>query len=137
MKIPSYKRLYKTDYDKESQPLVEQISGSVNNGFDVVYEALNGKLTFNDNFLGTIKSFTVTVGANGVPTQSTIINFDFNGRVAGVLPINSVNLVNSNIYPTSGINVGFTATTSSITINNVAGIQPNQPYQITIIILGI
>lgn len=137
MKIPSYKRLYKTDYDAEDQALVEQISGSVNNGFDVVYEALNGKLTFGDNFLGTLKSFTVTVDSSGTPIGPTTVNFNFNGRVGGVLVINAVNLVNSNIYPTSGVNVAFTASTSSITINNVGGIQANQPYQISIIIIGI
>ena len=49
MKLPSFRRILEQDYKPDDQDLVKTLASSLNYGIEVLYDALNGKLTFRDN----------------------------------------------------------------------------------------
>ena len=51
MKLPLFRRLFKTDFKQEFQELVDQLSVSINVGIENLYDALNRKLSLRDNKL--------------------------------------------------------------------------------------
>jgi len=73
MKLGSFKRLMKQDYDSTFQPLVEKLSFSINSAIESLFDALNKKLTLKDNFSATVKTFDVRVDATGAPQAITFI----------------------------------------------------------------
>ena len=71
MRLPSWKQIISTDYAKQFQSLVAQLSLSLNNGVNVLYNALNNNLTIRDNFLATVADVVVQVDSTGKPTQAS------------------------------------------------------------------
>lgn len=136
MNLQSYKRIYKQDFQQEDQNLVEKLSYSINSGFDIVYEALNKRLTFDDNFNSNIVTFNVTVNATGVPTLNGVFRTSVSGSITGLVVIKAVNQTNNKIYPTSSPFISFTQNSSNVTINNITGLQAANSYQITVLIIG-
>lgn len=133
MLIPSFKRLISSDFPKEFQKLVDQLSLSLNNGITVLYTALNNNLTIRDNLLGTIQDVLVTVDANGKPIQTTAFKLNSTARVDLVMVGLALNQVNSNVYPTSGVLVSGTQSDNIYTIANVSGLQAGQQYSLRIV----
>jgi uncharacterized protein YycO len=134
-RIPSYRRLYEQDFPEEQRELIQQLSVSINAGFEVLYEQLNGKLTFQDNLSSTVKTFTVQVDASGKPTTKTVIKKTTTDKALGLLVVRADNVTNSSTYPTSGIFITFTETVDSLIINHITGIQADNLYSISIIAL--
>ena len=100
MLLAGYRRINKTDYAPDNQDLVEQLATSINYGFDTLFEALNGKLDFKNNFASTITEFTVSVDSDGVPLQKTQFKLkDGQMNVEGLVVLN----VSVNEYPTGGV----------------------------------
>ena len=136
MKLPSFKRLYDSDFAKESQQIVSQLAVTINQGFEVLYNALNKRLTFEDNFQCTVKNVTVIVNSSGIPTPSVSFNLDTivaNLSVTGLIVVDVENLTNPSGYPTSGVTVSWTQTQSGVSINHVTGLIPNNTYQLRVI----
>src|SRR6478736_3780426 len=100
MKLNSYKRIISTDYPTDDQKLIEQLGATVNDGISALYFVLSNRLTFEDNFLATVKEVDVTTGATGVPLNRTSILLNNNNVVKGVLVIAAVNKTNAATYPT-------------------------------------
>lgn len=137
MNIPSYRRLFKQDFDSKDQPLVERLSYTINIGFETLYQALSNRLSFNDNFNANVKTFQVQVDANGDPVGSNLgFSTTISGNVVGILVINARNLKDSNTYPTTAPFVSFTGSSGSIKINNITGLQANTLYSLTVIAFG-
>lgn len=135
-RLPSLKRIYKADYPKEFQSLVDNLSLTINNGFDNLYNALNNRLTIRDNFLGSVKDVIVSVDSNGIPTSSTQFTVSSNGAIEGLQVIQAINLTNSIVYPTGGIFISYTQNGNSITINHVTGLPVNNQFSLRIIAYG-
>ena len=131
-KLPSFRRLYEQDYPEQYQDLIKQLAVSVNYGFEPLYELLNGKLTLLDNTASLIRDINVEVDTNGKPKAKTIIRKNGTDRFQGFMVIKTVNLTNSNVYPTSGVAVSYTETTDSIVIDNVAGLPANNLFTLTL-----
>lgn len=131
-KLPSFRRLYEQDYPEEFQDLIRQLAVSVNYGFEPIYELLNGKLTFSDNTSSLIRDISVEVDATGKPKAKTIIRKNGTERFQGFMVIKTVNLTNSNVYPTSGVAITYTETTDSIIIDNVAGLPADNLFNLTL-----
>lgn len=74
MKLPNFKRLTTNDFEEQDKKFVEQLGFCMNDGFQNLYDALNKKLTIDDNFLGALKDVDVRVDANGTPLVSTFVN---------------------------------------------------------------
>lgn len=131
-KLPSFRRLYEQDYPEQYQDLIKQLAVSVNYGFEPIYELLNGKLTLSDNTASLIRDISVEVDANGKPKAKTVIRKNGTERFQGFMVIKTVNLTNSNVYPTSGVAITYTETTDSIVIDNVAGLPADNLFTLTL-----
>ena len=132
-KLPNFKRLYEQDYPTEYHELVRTLASSLNYGIEVLYDLLNGKLTFKDNIASTIKELDVQVDANGKPTSSTVIKKSTTDRIEGLLVIKAENLSNSTVYPTGAVFISYTETDQQIIINNIKGLQANSLYRVKVL----
>jgi hypothetical protein len=137
MKLPSYRRIIKTDYSDDYQALVEKLAVSINNGFDTIYEALNKKLNFTDNISSTISQFTVTVDESGVPSKKTQFKLDKNQEtVSGLIVIDCYQEKNTTIPPPSAVFVNFVKSENNILINNIKGLTENTSYVIKVLAIN-
>ena len=135
MKLPSFRRIIKNDYDEKYQTLVETLSVSINYGIDSVYEALNKKISLKYNMLATTKDVTVQVDSSGKPVQTAGFKLDFSNKVAGVFVGKADNITNSNSYPNS-VFVNWTQNGDFLQINNISGLESGSTYKLRIIAFG-
>ena len=136
-KLAGYRRLIKTDFAQEYQPLIEQIAVSVNNGFDTIFNALNGKLNFSDNILSTIAEFKVTVSEDGTPQQSTQFKLDRNqSNLIGLIVLSVSGADNPSLRATSGLAIAYTPNSGVVTINNIKGLEAGKAYNVKVLALS-
>lgn len=128
MKLSNYKRIISTDFDEKDQPLVEKMGRNLNDGIDNLYFALNNKLTFEDNFLCTVKDLEVTVDASGNPTTRTSILLGTTNTVKGTQVISTVNKTSATGYPTGCPFISYTQNGNTLFIDNITGLLPNNRY---------
>ena len=136
MKLQNYRRLLKTDFSQDDQKLIEQIGESVNPGIEILYQALNKRLTIGDNLQATERDVEVRVNASGNPINSTFANSDFNSPVRNVFVGKVENLTNSSVYPTASPFISWSNTTSGIQINNITGLPTGNTFRLRIILFG-
>lgn len=133
MLLPTFKRIISSDFPKEFQKLVDQLSLSLNNGITVLYTALANNLTIRQNLSATVSDVLVTVDANGKPTQTTAFKLNSTAKVDMVMVGLALNQVNSTVYPSGGVFVSGVQADNIYTINNVTGLQPNTQYSLRIV----
>jgi len=136
MKIENFKRLYKNDYNQEFQSMIDSLSFTINPGFEVIYTALNKRLTFNDNFNSTLATVDIKVDANGIPVGNNSFSTSIYGPVIGVFIIRAANQTNANMFPTAQPFVSFTQNQNNVVINHISGLQPDNIYSLTVVALG-
>lgn len=136
MKLPSFKRLYSNDYPDDQKSLIDKLSFIINNGIEVLYDALNNKLTFEDNFSSTVAEFLVSVDINGTPKSKTSIKLSTTNKVNGLLVVSAVDVNNNNLYPPGSPFVSFTASSNTLIVNNVKGLTPNRTYRLKVVVLN-
>jgi hypothetical protein len=137
MKLPSYRRIFKTDYAEEYQSLVEKLAVSINYGFDTLYDALNQKLNFQDNIASTIAEFSVTVDGDGKPTQKTQFKLNSSqSTVQGIIVLNCYGSKDTTVLPYGGIFVSFEKNEKFVNINNIKGLTANIPYTIKLLAIS-
>lgn len=128
MKLPSFKRLFTQDYPKENQKLIDTLSVSLNNGIEVLYNALNGEITLRDNIKGTVKDIVVVVNSSGTPLQTAAFTLNSTSKIDAVVVGIALNQTNTTVYPTSQPFISGSQAGTIFTINNISGLQPNQQY---------
>jgi len=137
MKLPSYKRIITQDYNPDDQELIEQLGGNINDSFNLLYSALNKRLTFGDNLSSTIRDVEIIVDSNGKPINDVSFRLDvLNTPVIGCFCIRALNLTNSNVYPTGSPWISFIQNENQIRVLNVTNLQPNNRYSLKIIALN-
>jgi hypothetical protein len=137
MKLPSFRRIITQDFKKEFQELMEQLGSNINDGFNVVYTALNKRLTFTDNIACTVKTITVTVDSSGNPQEFSQFNLDIqNTPVLGVVVISAQNLTNPAVYPSSAVWISYSQDGNRIIINNIKGLQADNVYSLRVIAIN-
>lgn len=134
MKLPNFRRLFKNDFKEEFQGLVDQLSVSINVGMESLYEALNKKLTFKDNFSCTVKDITVKVDSTGKPKSPITLPLDFYGKIDGVIVLYALNNTSSARYVSGGVHVSWTQTETGLSISNIAGLYADDEYSLRIVI---
>lgn len=137
MRLPSFKRIFKADYQEEFQQLIETLSYNINSGFEAIYEAINKRLTLRDNILCSVKDVELQVNSEGIPLLPVNVPLDMTNRIDGVVVLKAENIINITTYPTSGVFVNYTQTESGITINHVTGLQASTRYRLRIVAFGI
>lgn len=136
MKLPGFKRLLSNDFPQDQRSLIDKLSFSLNNGIEAIYDALNKKLTFKDNFFATEKDIDIIVDSNGTPKNTTFIGTDFGGQVRNVLVGKAENLTVSSNYPTGSVWISWEGTTNGIQVVNVRGLVPNNSYRLRVLMFG-
>jgi hypothetical protein len=136
MKLKSYSRLNTSDYPEDQQPIVEKMGGQVNSAFDPVYSALSNRLTFEDNFLCTVKDVEVSVGANGVPLTRTSFSLNNNLPVTGVIILNVTNKTTAGAFPTAAPFMSFSQNGTVLYIDHMFGLVPSARYVIRVLALN-
>lgn len=132
-KLPAYKRIYYNDFAKEAQETIEQLSYTVNNAFEGIFNSLNKNINIRDNLAVSVRDVTVNVDANGVPLSTLTFGVDNNNPIDGILVIRALNQTNNNVFPTGGIFITYSQTGTKITINNITGLLPNNTFLVRVI----
>lgn len=133
MKLPSFKRIIKSDYEETYQKLIETLSFSINTGIETIYQALNKSISLKDNIACTVKEIDVQVKENGEPTTKISFSLENTNRILGVFVLNAINTKTPSVLPTSGIFVSFYQENKNIIISNIKGLPVNQPFTLTIV----
>jgi hypothetical protein len=132
-KLSSYRRIITNDFDKDDKKLVEKLSSPLNDSFNELYFAANGRLGLRDNIYCTVKDLDIIVDANGNPTQITSFNLDKTGTVLGCQVLYAANQVNTATYPTGQPFISFVQNGANLIINNITSLQANQRYIIRVV----
>lgn len=135
-KLKSYARINTADYTDEQQPLVEQLGLQINTGFEPVYSALSNRLTFEENFLCTVREVEMTLAASGIPLNRTSIILDNNLPVKSVLTLSVVNKTSASVFPTGAPFISFTQNGTTLFIDHITGLVPNNRYVVRILALN-
>lgn len=136
MRLPNYKRFLKTDFETDYHNLIDKLSFSINNGIEVLYNALNRNISLKDNIYGTYRDLDIEVDSNGTPKINPTFTVDLKTSVLGIQILKAENLSNSTSYPTSAPWISWTATNNGIRIDNIRGIQANNLYKFRLFIYG-
>ena len=137
MKLPSLRRIFSSDYKAEMKQFVDQFGVIYNANSESVYDALNNKLTFRDNFAATIAEFTVNVNTAGVPNQKTQLRMSNNQTtVEGIFVISALGGNNGTVLPLAAPYVNATKDGTLLTIQQVTGLVPGVSYRIKAVILA-
>lgn len=136
MRLPNFRRVFSTDFEDQYKGLLDKLSGTINSGIEALYDALNNKLTFNDNFAATVAEFSVTVDANGTPNGSVSFRLSNTLKVQGIFVISAIDAGNSALYPPGAVFVSGTPSSNSYIINNIRGLTPGRKYTLKVIALN-
>ncbi|NDD83946.1 hypothetical protein EBZ38_06675 [bacterium] len=133
MKIPTFRRLVKSDYAKEFSGLIDTLSFTINNGVEVLYQALNKSLSLKDNIACTVKDVQVELKSDGTLRADVSFSLDTSNRVLGVIVLNAINTNNSTILPDSAPFIAFSQSGKTITISAVKGLPAGQKFNLTLV----
>lgn len=137
IKLPSLRKIFSSDFKAEFKQLVDQLGILFNGGLEPLYDALNGKLTFRDNFAATVADFVVTVDETGKPRQTTTFKLTNNQAVIeGIFVIGASGANNTNIMPIAAPFISYTRNGPMVTVTNITGLIPQVSYRIKVIALG-
>lgn len=133
MKLPSFKRVFYTDYQKDFQQVIEQLSYTINQGFENLYNALNNNLTLADNLAVTVRDVTLTAGADGTPTSTASFTISNSNTISGLQVIRVTTSNGSTVYPTAGIFISYTQSANSITVNHITGLPAGTQFVVRVV----
>lgn len=132
-KLPSYRRIIKSDYEPETQDVIETLSESINPAFDVIFETLNKRVTLRDNIKSTVKDLRVIVDSQGAPINTLSFSLDVTGTVDGCIVLNAINRTNTALGVAAAPFISFTQNGSVVIVNNIKGLIANNDYQLRIV----
>lgn len=137
MKLGSFRRIYKQDFKPDQQDLADQLGTTINNGFEQLYDGLDGKLSFRDNILATISEFTITVDSEGTPRQTTVLKLNSKQTIVeGVYVIGAIGANNPNLLPLAAPFVSYTKNAQTLIIDNVRGLLADNAYKIKLVAIS-
>ena len=136
MQFPTFRRIFKGDYPQDQQDLVDKLSVSINNGFEVVYNAMSHNVSLTDNMFATVSVIQVKVGATGNPTSSLSFKINTAGPIKGNQVIQARNLTNPNVPVTSCPFLTYSQNDTQINVSNVAGLPAGYTFELTVISWG-
>lgn len=134
MILQAFRRITKTDYAAQYQDLVDQLSVSINNGFESLYQLTTNSISLKDNISCTLKTINLSVDATGNPKNTVVVSLSQTTAVQGLVILKIDNKTNSTNYTTSGVNISYNITNSGVQVTNIKGLNPNDNYQIKVVI---
>lgn len=136
MKLPGFRRIFEQDYEPNFRNLVRTLSVSINYGIEVVYEALNKKISLEDNIQCTLRDVTFKVNSQGIPASITAFSIETTGQIEGILVLKAENQTNSSTYPSGAIFLSYTQNNNIITITHATGLQSDNLYKLRVVAFG-
>lgn len=136
MKLPSFRRIIKEDFDTAVQDMVDKLALSINSAVDSIYYILNRGITLQDNVKCTVKDVTVSVNSDGTPKNTLGFKLDISGTILGMNVLNVTNLTNTNRFPTSGVMLSFTQSGDAVTITHITGLESGYSYRLKVVAFG-
>lgn len=133
MFLEKFKRIFKGDYPKDQQDLVEKLSGSINSGFENLYNAMSRNIDISNNIACTVKKISTKVSSAGIPTSTLSFKIDTTGQIKGISVIRAVNLTNSTTYVSSHPFLTFSQDGSTVTVSHIAGLPVDNNFELTVI----
>lgn len=133
--VQPFKRIVLEDYDKQYRDLVDKLGSAINLFNDDVYNAFDNGLDIEDNFTSVKKSLTVMVDSTGKPTTVTQLKTGLPSICYGIQVLNAVNQTTTTTYPTGTPFLSFTENSGILTINNITGLQANNKYVLSLILI--
>lgn len=135
MKLPNLRRIYANDFAADYQDLITNLSNSLNINLEFLYQGFNKNVSLRDNIACTVKEITVTVDADGVPTNPIAFARDTNLPVIGAEVINAINLTNSTAYPTGQPFIAYTLNNDGrFVIRYISSLTAGNNYRLTVVI---
>lgn len=132
MKLANFKRIFYTDFPQQYQQVIEQLSYTINNGFQSLYAALNNNISIRDNFFASVRDVTLTVDATGNVISGGSFSVDNSNPIEGTTVLKAINN-GSNAFPTSGIFLTYSQSGQKVTITNATGIPASISFTIRVI----
>lgn len=129
MKLPNFRRLNTQDYEEEDKGLVEQLAASLNYGIEVLYDALNKKITLRDNIACSVRDITLAVNSSGIPKTKTTMSLDSNTTVIGTQVI----FAEGNSAVTSTPFIYYTQNGALLQIQRVTGLPADINFNLRIV----
>ena len=136
MRLPSFRRVFSEDFDSQYKQLLDKLSGTINTGIEVLYNALNNNITFKDNIACTITEFSVKVDSSGTPVGGASFRLSNTLKIEGLFVISATDTTSAGSYPPGAVFISFTQSNQSVTINNIRGLTPGNNYTIKVIALN-
>jgi len=133
MRLPNFKRLYKEDFNKDDQALVDNLSVPLNIGIETLYTLANRNINFRDNIACTVCTIQVTVDASGFPLKTTTYPLTLPTAVDGTQVISAISLTNTRVYTTSTPFITGSKNQNNFIIQHISGLPANVPFNLTII----
>jgi hypothetical protein len=133
-RLQKNKRFLKEDFDPKNASLIDKIGIIFNNFAEELYDAFQGNINF-DNLNQAIAQITTKV-VSGVPSVDLKFKSLINGSIQGIACIKAENLTNTSTYPTSQPFLSYTEDSGIVTVQNISGLQDNNNYRLTLIIIG-
>jgi hypothetical protein len=134
MILQAFRRITKSDYAAQFQDLVDQLSVSINNGFESLYQLTNNNISLKDNISCTLKTINLSVDDTGTPKTNTSISLSQTTAVQGLVILKIDNKSTASNYTTSGVNISYNITNTGVQVTNIKGLNPNDNYQIKVVI---
>lgn len=131
-RLDNTRRIVKEDYDNKYDDLIDKLAFVLNSFMEQTVNEVNGNLD-QTNLKSDIITITMTVDANGLPIGNNLIKSTVI-RPTGTTVINSINVTNGNVYPTSQPYITFSTNSNSkiMKVLNISGLQASNKYQLTI-----
>lgn len=131
--FPMPKLIKASDFPKEQEELVTTLGNIMNSTLEQMYSALNKGIDFN-NLNQQLVTFTVKVDSNNLPVGKVELKSTLKTKIQGVMCIRA----QGNSYPSTNPLISFTysSSTNSIVINHITGLEANQEYTLTVILVG-
>lgn len=126
------KKLVKEDFDQKDQALIGKIGFVLNPVIQQITSVLNKGLSLG-NLSDQIKTITVIVDENGIPTNNLVFTSILTSKCIGILVLRAQNLTNPTTYPKSGPFVSFTENSGQIQILNITGLTSGDNWQLSVV----
>lgn len=132
-KVSGFQRLVKENFPTKYYDLVDSFY-TLNNAIEQLVNIVNNaQITVADNLNQQYKTLIVTVDSTGKPLQPTTYQSTLSSKTLGIIVVAAQNLTSSTTYTTSAPFINFTDNSGTVSVNNIAGLQANQKYSLTLL----
>lgn len=135
-RIPDIRRLDKSDFDKDSQDLIDKLAFPLNSFMEQTRAAFQKNIDFT-NLNQEVILLSVIVDDVGTPVQKTQYKSTLNTRVLGNTCIAAVNTTTAGAFPVGQPFLTFAQDATIVTVTNIKGLEAGQRYTLTILSIGV